>query len=201
MDVQDLFRALFVAGLPMFALSFLMVWWALHRGRLDGTSFKELQQSIQSLGKQRKEQRKGQLKDRGNDSGQKEKMDPALEKWFRFGGGFYGLVALYTWLLIEWDEVADFFTGLGEVVLSFDFGRLIQVVINLFIESIMNFVAAIAWPAYWLRETGQPWVWLLVAYGGYWLGVRAAQRAAKQRWADDAEDFVRTLTGRDDDAS
>ena len=58
MDVQDFFRALFVAGLPMFVLSFLMVWWALHRGRLDGASFKELQKSIESLDKRRKEQRK-----------------------------------------------------------------------------------------------------------------------------------------------
>lgn len=188
MDLQDALRAMLVAGLPMFALSFAMVWWALHRGRLDGNSFKELQKSIEAVGKQRKKKDKP------------EKMDPAMEKWFRFGGGFYGLVALYTWLLIEWDELADFFLGLGSVVLSFDFSRLIDLVINLFVESIMNFVAAIAWPFYWLGEAHNPWVWLLLAYGGYWLGIQAAQQAFGKRWLVESEPLERTITDPDDEA-
>lgn len=178
MDVSDLFRALGMAFLPLFLLSFGLVWWALHRGRLEGESVSDLQRSIESLGKARK------------DKDDPQKVDPVLEKWFRFGGGFYGSVALYTWLLIEWDDVADFLGGLGDIVLNFDPGALISLVINLFIESIMNFVAAIAWPAYWLGEARNPWLWILLAYGGYWLGIKAAQHAAGKRWGGAPDEFL-----------
>jgi hypothetical protein len=169
MDFNDVFRALWMAALPLFLLSFGLVWWALHRGRLEGSSVSELQRSIQSLGKSRKDKERPQ------------KVDPALEKWFRFGGGFYGLVALYTWLLIEWDEVWGFLTGLGDIVIRVDIGGLISLVIGFFIESIMNFVAAIAWPIYWLGEARYPWLWIILAYGGYWLGIKSARRVFGDR--------------------
>jgi hypothetical protein len=40
----------------------------------------------------------------------------------------------------------------------------------------MNFVTALAWPGYWMSEVGASaiWIWFLAAYGGYWLGARAA---------------------------
>lgn len=163
MEISDLFRALWMAALPLFALSFGLVWWALRRGSAAGGTVKELQQSLEDFGK------------RHEDKDDPERADPVLERWLSFGGGFYGLVALYTWLLIEWDDVADFLGGLGDIVLRFDFGALISLLINLFIESIMNFVAAIAWPVYWLGEARNPWLWGLLAYGGYWLGIKAAQ--------------------------
>ncbi len=185
MDLNDLFRALWMAALPLFLLSFALVWWALHRGRLEGRSVSELQRSIQSLGKARKDKEKPQ------------KVDPALEKWFRFGGGFYGLVALYTWLLIEWDEVWGFLTGLGDIVIRIDLGGLISLVIVFFIESIMNFVTAIAWPAYWLGEARQPWLWVILAYGGYWLGIKAARKTFRERSAMTAPDPVEPGPGTD----
>lgn len=160
------FRAVWIVGLPLFTLSFALVWWALYRGRVEGKTFKDLQQSMADLGKRHK------------DKEQNEKVDPALSKWFSFGGGFYGLVALYTWILIEWDEISDFIMGLGDLVLRFDLG----VLIRFFIDSIMNFVWAIAWPMYWLRAADNPWIWFGVAYAGYWLGTHAAQRAFEKRW-------------------
>ncbi len=188
MNFADLFRALYSAGLPMFLLAFAMVWWALYRGRLEGETFSDLQASIQALGKARK------------DKENRQKEDPALEKWFRFGGGFYGLVALYTWLLIEWDDVADFLGGLASIALRLELGALITLFVNLLIESVMNFVTAIAWPAYWLSVAGNPWIWIGVAYGGYWLGIRAAQIVSGRKWREESPGLGRSITGQEDDA-
>ncbi len=207
MDLSDLFRAVTMALLPMFILSFALVWWALHRGRLQGASVSELQRSIEALGKSRKKKKK-QAGDSGDgedeasglaDAVDPEKLDPVLGKWFAFGGGFYGLVALYTWLLIEWDDVANFLGGLGDIVMRFDIGSLISLAINLLIESIMNFVAAIAWPAYWLGEANNPWLWIALAYAGYWLGIETARRAGRARFGAESPDLQRTITGQDDD--
>ena len=174
MALIDLLIAVFTAGLPLFLLSFLMVSWALYRGRLAGQTVKEIQGSIDALGKARKDKTNNQ------------DMDPALAKWFRFGGGFYGLMALYTWLLIEWDDAASFIFQLGDIVINLDPGLLIGALVEFFVESVMNFVLAIAWPAYWLTETGDVWLKLIVAYGGYWLGIRAAQHAWHEGWVKNA---------------
>ena len=73
--LTDLLNALFVAGLPMFVLSFALVSWALHGGQLSGETVKQLQGSIVSLSKAHKDKEKSH------------KPDPALRHWFRFGGG------------------------------------------------------------------------------------------------------------------
>jgi hypothetical protein len=166
MGIAQFFNALVTGGLPLFVLAFAILSWTLHSGRLKGDSVKELQGSLESLRKSQKNKKTRQ------------KIDPATNKWLRFGGGFYGLVALYTWLLVEWDEVIGFVGGLGDIVLNFELQTLISLVVRMFVESIMNFVVAISWPAYWLREANEPWLLLLVAYAGYWLGIQAAQRAS-----------------------
>ena len=180
----DITPALFEAGLPLFLLAFALVSWSLHKGWLAGESVKELQSSIDALGKSRKNKK------------QRQSIDPALGKWFRFGGGFYGLVALYTWILIEWDDVADFLSGLSAIVFEMDPGALIGLVIKLFVESLVNFVLAIAWPAYWLSESRHALVTLVIAYGGYWLGIKAAQYAWRQGWVSRAIDHASTLLRR-----
>ena len=168
MTLLDFLPALLKAGVPLFLLAFALVSWGLHRGWLSGDSFEELQGSMEALGKAQKNKKSRQ------------QMDPALGKWYRFGGGFYGLVALYTWILIEWEDISNFLTGLAQVAFNMDPGALIALVIELLVESLVNFVLAIAWPAYWLAESSSSWITLLMAYGGYWLGVQAAQYA----WRD-----------------
>ncbi len=170
--ISTAFRAVWVVGLPLFVLAYALVWWALFRGRVEGENFKDLQQSMVDLGKRHK------------DKEAPDKVDPALGKWFSFGGGFYGLVALYTWIRIEWDDVAAFIMSLDDLVMRFDVG----VLVRLFIDSIMNFVWAIAWPIYWLRVADDPWIWLGIAYGGYWLGVHAARRTFRTPVAEDDPD-------------
>lgn len=185
MYFSDLVAALFTAGLPLFVLSFGLISWALHRGRLHGETVRELQDGIKVLRKTQKDKKT------------REKIDPALDKWLRFGGGFYGLVALYTWLLVEWDELIGFLWGLGDMVLNLDPGALIGLLIKLFIESIMNFVVAIGWPAYWLKSMNEPWLLLAAAYGGYWSGMKAAQHAARDARFRGAIDRGLALLRRD----
>ncbi len=162
--------ALLTAGVPLFLLSFALVTWALYQGRLTGRSVKEVQGSIESLSKAQKNNK------------DKSTIDPALAKWFRFGGGFYGSVALYTWLLIEWDDAASFLLGIGDILFDFSVAAVISLVIEFFVESLVNFVVAIAWPAYWLAESRDAWVMLFVAYAGYWLGINVAQYAWHRGW-------------------
>ncbi|QFU75296.1 hypothetical protein EY643_06320 [Halioglobus maricola] len=130
---------------------------------------KELQLNIDALSKARKDKK------------QRTELDPVMERWFRFGGGFYGVVALYTWLYIEFDDVVNFLQGLANIVFDFSPSGLFQLILELFIESIMNFVWAIAWPAYWLSESRDAWMMLFVGYAGYWLGIKAAAYARRFR--------------------
>lgn len=174
MIILNLLVVLLTAGLPLFLLAFSLVSWALHRSWLVGDTVKEIQANIEALGKTQKDKKSAQ------------KLDPALGKWFRFGGGFYGLMALYTWLLIEWADAANFLLGLGDIVMSFDPRALVRLVIKFFFESLVNFVVAVAWPVYWLREAGDFWTKLLVAYGGYWLGISTAHYAWRRGWVADA---------------
>jgi hypothetical protein len=104
-------------------------------------------------------------------------MNPVHGKWMKFGGGFYGIVALYTYGLVEWKEVSQFiasFGGFSEFINNLS----IQVLIRMFIEGLKNFITAISWPVYWMGDFGpqRMWIWMAIAYAAYWLGMKAAQR-------------------------
>lgn len=170
MILSELPGAVLTAGIPLFLLAFVLVCWALHRQWLVGDNVGDIQGSIEALGKTQKDKKL------------RKTMDPALGKWFRFGGGFYGLVALYTWLLIETEDIANFVVELGSVIFDFEPGAIFGLVIALAIESIVNFFMAIAWPAHWLGESRNAWVLFPVAYAGYWLGINSAQIAWKRGW-------------------
>lgn len=182
--LKELLHALLTVGLPLSALAFVMVWWALGAGLVKGTSAGDIQRDIDALGK-----RQSKKKDR-------QRLNPVHDKWFRFGGGFYGLVALYTWLLIEWDEIYDLVTGLGDLLFRLD----INILVNFIIGSVMNFVTAIAWPFHWMGkiDNGRPWLWLLIAYLGYRGGVLLAQRVFSGHWGKSQFGFVSRLLGREE---
>ena len=185
--VLILLKCVFSIGIT----SFVLVWWAQRKGYVgDATSMKEygrIRKAEKELRKEtrrlRKEARKNAKKsDSSLDSpelekpAEKKKYDLLHGKWMNFGGGFYGVVAVFTYALIELAEVKDFILNIADL---FNHG-MISLVVNFFIESIKNFVAAIGWPAYWLRRIqGEQWFWLVSAYAGYWLGSWAAFRARK----------------------
>lgn len=175
MPIFSDFLDAFKLALPVAAISFAMVWWALHKGLLqEKEKLHALKREIKALSKSRKKLKK---KDRPD-------IHPVHRKWLKFGGGFYGIVAVYTYVLVEWQEIVSFISGFG------GFGAFIRnlgidVIIRMLIEGLMNFVTAIAWPVYWMGEFGggHIWLWLGITYAGYWLGMKSAQRLSMQQQA------------------
>lgn len=161
--ITEIITAIIKAGIPIGIVAYLLVWWALRNGYLNETgSVREIEKEVKRLAK---------------DKEAKLKSDPVHKKWLSMGGGFYGVVAVLTWLFVELREILDFITsfdGISGLVDSFSFNMLI----GLFIEAIKNTFLALAWPVYWL--TGIPgeyiWAWFFIAYAGYWIGSQLALR-------------------------
>lgn len=68
-----------------------------------------------------------------------------LDKWLAFGGGYYGVIAMIKLIFIELGQIKDFIAdwkGLNHFIDQVG----IRMLVNIFVEQIMNFVAAIAWP-------------------------------------------------------
>jgi len=161
-SISIIFAAIFKLALPVAAISFGIVWWAMHRGLLKERG------EVQALTAEIKAMSKLKKKDKPD-------MHPLHSKWMKFGGGFYGTVAMYTYGLVEFNELRTFIAEFGGFA-AFVSNLSINVLIDIFIEGVMNFVVAISWPVYWIAEFGAEriWIWGGVAYAGYWLGMKAA---------------------------
>jgi len=161
--IYEIFIAILMVGVPFGLASYGLAWWALKHnyiGRVD---------TLKSLEKE--------VKKRSKDKTLKKEGDLFHRKWLAFGGGFYGVAGLLTYAHVEITDVWDFILHLGGILemirnISFD------LVIQLFVGAIKNFVVAIAWPLYWLSEiqSDRIWVWFIVAYGAYWAGSTQALR-------------------------
>ncbi len=94
-----------------------------------------------------------------------------MSKWVDFGGGFYGVMAVLTYVVVEFWEIVDFMTS-EETVMATLSSLGVGDVVNFFINSLMNFITAITWPAYWIKkvEGHSVWVWFVVVYLGYVFG-------------------------------
>lgn len=194
----EILRALWSMALPVSVFSLGLVWWAVSRGYLRGEGgVSGVNREFKALSKERKKFRKEHKKLRKKRGGKghgeapdtppaMRKFDPVQEKLMKFGGGFYGVVAFYTYVVVEWNEIVDFITNFGGFM---EMLRQIspEAVIGLLLNSIMNFVIAIAWPVYWINSAIAEffWVWFVAAYLGYWLGVKVALRAAARKWGHD----------------
>lgn len=161
--IIEFLTALLKAGLPVGVTAWFLAWWALRNGYLgDVEGLRDVEREIKRLGKD-KEKRK--------------QADPVQRKWLALGGGFYGVVAFLTWLVIEgrdlWDLISSF-DGFGAFIASLSIGMLVDVVI----EALVNTFLAIAWPVYWMQDfRGEHlWAWFAAAYAGYWAGSQLAIR-------------------------
>ncbi|MBT8049463.1 MAG: hypothetical protein HKN57_14870 [Xanthomonadales bacterium] len=161
--ISEFFIALVKAGLPVGLASYGLVWWALRNDYLSPAG------TIKSFEQEAKKRRK--------DKNRKKEGDTLHRKWLAFGGGFYGVVGLLTYALVELREIRDFVAQLGgfmELIRNISFDLFVE----LFIDALQNFIVAIAWPAFWLGEirSNHIWIWFLVAYGAYWAGTQLALR-------------------------
>ena len=164
--LKVLFQAIFQAGLPIAVTSYLLVWWALRHGYLEEVrNMEEVEKGFRQYSKNKK----------NSDKNDERRLNPVHNKWLKFGGGFYGIVALLTYAVVELGEIRDFiarYDGILGLLSQLSFGLIIEFII----DAVMNFVVAIAWPVYWLGDIAGEyiWLWFLVAYGAYWAGIRLA---------------------------
>ncbi len=165
----ELIEAFAKAGLPIGVLTYLMFHWTFQTGYLYADDdIKGLKSQMNTLRQESKRQR---IKTK----------NPLHNQWMRFGGGFYGMVALATFIIIEGQDLINFFTQFDTLAQFFDalgFGLLI----DMFIEGVKNFIAGLVWPVYWLNnlDTERLWVWFVAAYSGYAIGMRLAQSRGRK---------------------
>lgn len=191
---RELIRALFTAGVPVALASYALVWWSLRQGYLDpANSVRDLEKGMKMRSKERRQERK--QRKQAKKSGQAEvatetaraslqRADPVHKKWLAFGGGFYGVVGLLTYAVVEFGELREFFQSfesLAALLARFGF----DMFVNLLVGALVNFVVAIAWPVYWMTEMSMNyvWIWFGAAYFGYWAGVRVALQRVGPRAA------------------
>jgi hypothetical protein len=169
----EVFWALLMVGIPIGMFTLVIVWWALQRGHFQETlDIKALEREIKAMSKKNKKNKKEDKPD----------LHPVQKKWAKFGGGFYGIVALFTYVVVEVTEIITMVMNFGGF-----FGLLKQldldVIINMLVEALTNFITAMVWPVYWMDriDTDQTWVWFVMAYAGYWLGLKLAQVLIQRR--------------------
>ena len=172
----EVFWALLMVGVPIAVFTLAIVWWVLQRGHFqESLDTKALQREIKAMSKDYKKNKKDKSE---NSSTQ----HPLQKKWAKFGGGFYGIVAFFTYIVVELTEIATMimnFGGFIEFLKQLNF----NVIINILIEAITNFITAMIWPLYWLKriDTDQTWIWFVIAYAGYWAGLKTAQILIQRR--------------------
>jgi hypothetical protein len=169
--VIEVFWAIVMVGVPIAAFTLAIIWWALQHGHLQETlDTGALRGEIKAMSKKNKA-KKG-----------RSDLHPIQKKWAKFGGGFYGIVAFFTYIVVEVYEIITVISGFGGFI---DFLRALDigVIIGMLVDALMNFITAMVWPFYWMQriETDQTWVWFVVAYAGYWLGLRLAQHFYRRR--------------------
>ena len=183
--IVELFKALIAAGIPVGVGSYLLTWWAMKHqyfGSVD--SIKGLEKEVKRISKT-KSGRKNKKVSGGNEAAPRPVMNPVHNKWLSFGGGFYGVVALLTYIVVELAEVRDFMANLGGFFQMLS-NLSIDLLIGFIIDSVMNFVTAIAWPFYWINEirSSHIWTWFVAAYAGYWAGTRFALHQAGSKLSE-----------------
>ena len=177
----EIFWALLMVGVPVGVFTLALVWWVLQRGHLKGSlDAAALKQEILAMSHSKKKRKKKNKKE-GNKEETGE-LHPLQKKWAKFGGGFYGIVAFFTYIVVEVSEIITMisdFGGLVDFIKQFN----LNVIIDMAVKALMNFVTAITWPVYWMDriDTHQVWIWFLMAYAGYWAGLKVAQVLVQRR--------------------
>jgi len=170
-----------MVGVPVALFTLAIVFWALQRGHFkESLDIKALEREMKAMSKNNKKNKNNKSSNTEDSS----KLHPVQKKWAEFGGGFYGIVAFFTYIVIEVREIITMiisFGGFIDFLKQLDIG----VIIDIIIEAVTNFVAAMIWPLYWMEriDMDQPWIWFVMAYAGYWVGLKMAQVLIQRRSA------------------
>jgi hypothetical protein len=161
MSIFVWFVAAFKLGVPVAGMSWLMFNWLYGAGQLSrNAGHKAIREQI------------GQIK-KSHKTNKAKSGNYLYRQWLMFGGGFYGLAALWTLLSIEVGELISFLFNFDLQELMAD--GFVAMLLNFIAAQVNNIVTAAVWFAYW-PEGNQPILpWVLMAYAGYLLGIHLAR--------------------------
>lgn len=168
-----LLRAIFELGLPVAGLSWLLFYRLYHRGELARDADRG---SIRS--------RLKQMKKSANKADTA--PDPVLQKkWMKFGGGFYGMAALWTLIVVEVSGGVSVIAHPSSIESMVE-GGVIHIIIDWLLGQASTFVQAMTWFNWWPGPGESTIVWFLVPMAGYVAGLELARHetAAGTRLTD-----------------
>ena len=160
---QTIIDAILMAGLPLCIISFILFAWGYKSRHIkdDLINIDELESDPDAL-----------LKDLTE---QPSKGSFIFDQWFQFGGGYYGTMCLITFLHLEFNELVELSAQLYDASSVQSLIQLLMLAfIQLFQESILNFVHAFLWWNHWANvlpvPASQGFIWLVSSYVGYIVG-------------------------------
>jgi hypothetical protein len=162
--LANLLRVMIELGLPVAALSWLLFYRLYSRGELArDADHKAIRSSLK------------QVKKTTRESGSRAEH-PLHAKWMRFGGGFYGIAALWTLIVIEVGGVLGTISHPSSIEQMFRGGP-VDFIVHQLVNQVTTFVQAIMWITWWPEEHGRfGWMAIVIAYAGYLAGLNLARR-------------------------
>ena len=151
--------AILELGLPVAVLA----WWLFYRLYSRGELARNADRK--ALRRGLREIRKATKKSAGAEVGILQK------KWMKFGGGFYGVAALWTLIVMEVTGAVSTAMNPSVLLASLDKG-VFSFVVDFLVNQFLTFVAALIWFTYWNSHSDAFFTWILAAYGGYLVGLR-----------------------------
>ena len=187
--VTEIARAIVLAAVPVALFTFLVLQWSIASGRMRKFSAEEdLQRQHKKHARSVKKARRKRAADPDSEDiplfHQRAAGDFFHNKVMSFGGGYYGTMAVLTYILIELVEIWQFLVGMLSPSTWIDKLGL-DLLIEFFINSLTNLIAAFVWfatlPEYITINNG--FVWLAASYLGYLAGVRLTMALGDRIWA------------------
>lgn len=162
MPIVEILLTFLGLGIPVLALTWYMFGRLYQAGELErGHTGKALGQSLKEL----------KAKNKAPETRSKDFLH---NRWMRFGGGFYGLTALWTFAVIEALDLTGFIWNFPGFAALFADG-VISFLVDVFTNQITNFVSAMVWFTYWGGDGGSIFVTFFIAYGAYLAGLKLAR--------------------------
>ena len=186
-------RAVLELGLPVAGLSWLLFYRLYSMGDLArDADHKAIRAGLKAIRKTAKQQK-------SNAPG----TSILHKKWMKFGGGFYGIAALWTLIVIEVSGVVTTLLHPAGLQAMLDKG-LIGFIVSLIVNQFLTFVDALIWITWWPGKDGGLIVWFAVAYVGYLAGlnlarleVPGADRWVSLDWRAEIRSVLRRRRGQD----
>jgi len=186
--VLEIVRAASFGTVPVALFTFLILQWSIASGRLNKFD------SEKNLHRQYKKHSRAARKSRRNREADMAEADQSLfhrraagdlfhNKVTFFGSGYYGTMAVLTYILIEAGEIWQFLTGLVDP--STWINKIgLALIIEFFVNSFTNLIAAFVWfntlPEYIAIDNG--FIWLGASYLGYLAGLRLVAERGDWIW-------------------